>query len=83
VTAEKTTWTSKLAYLERSLRDARLAVSRYERAERGEAEKQWVRSPVAGVVSDIRITSVGVRGVNLTVIILEGQGGEEGEMVMN
>lgn len=32
-----------------------------------------VRSAVAGVVSDVRVTSVGVRGVNLTVIILEHQ----------
>lgn len=49
MTAEKTAWTSKLAGLERSLLDARLAVSRYERAERGEAEKQWSarRSPAS------------------------------------
>jgi endonuclease YncB( thermonuclease family)/biotin carboxyl carrier protein len=70
VTAEVTAWTSKLAGLERSIRDARLAVSRGERAERAEADKQWVRSPVAGVLSDVRVTSVGVRGVTLTVIIL-------------
>jgi len=65
-----TAWTSKLSGLERSIRDARAAVSRFERAERAEADKQWVRSPVAGVVSDVRVTSIGVRGVTLTVIIL-------------
>jgi inner membrane protein len=74
VVAERTAWTSRLAGLERSLRDARLAVARHERAERSEAEKQWVRSPVAGVVSDVRVTSVGVRGVTLTVIILTREG---------
>jgi membrane-bound metal-dependent hydrolase YbcI (DUF457 family) len=63
ILVENTAWTSKLATLEQSLRDARLTVAR--------AEEQWVKSPVAGVVSDIRIQGVSVKGVTLEVMILE------------
>jgi hypothetical protein len=34
-------------------------------------QEQWVKSPVAGVVSDIRIQGVSVKGVTLEVMILE------------
>ena len=34
-------------------------------------EKQWLRSPLAGLVSDVRVKSVTVKGVSVEVMILE------------
>ena len=34
-------------------------------------EKQWLRSPLAGLVSDVRVKSVIGKGVSVEVVILE------------
>lgn len=68
----KTSWTSRLHQLQSQLRQAQLTVARAQRSLATDIEKQWVRSPVAGVVSDVRLTGVTTRGVNLEVTILEG-----------
>jgi hypothetical protein len=34
-------------------------------------EKQWLRSPLAGLVSDVRVKSVTGKGVSVEVLILE------------
>jgi hypothetical protein len=34
-------------------------------------EKQWLRSPLAGLVSDVRVKSVTGKGVSVEVVILE------------
>jgi len=71
VLMEETGWTSKLTRLEQDLRAARLSIQKTEQQQAQILEKQWVRAPVAGVVSDIRVAGVGVKGVNLEVMILE------------
>ena len=71
---EETAWTSTLARLESGMRDAGLSVSKLERGKAVTTEKQWVRSPVAGTISDIRVDAVTVKGVSLQVMILQGSG---------
>ena len=71
VMIEETSWTSKLTRLEQSLRAARLTIQKSEQMQARTLEKQWVRAPVAGIVSDIRVAGVSVKGVNLEVMILE------------
>ena len=56
--------------LEVQFRDAKLAVRRAERDSEWELE-QWVRAPVEGLISDIRITGVATKGVGLEVVLLE------------
>ena len=34
-------------------------------------EKQWVRSPLAGLVSEVRVKSVTAKGITLEVVLLE------------
>ena len=69
--AEQTAWTSRKYGLETQLRDARLAAGRAELEGERELEKQWVRAPVGGLISDIRITGVSTKGVSLEVVLLE------------
>jgi multidrug resistance efflux pump len=73
VMIETTGWTSRLNNLQTQLRQARLTISRAERKRQGELEKQWVRTPVAGLVSDIRLAGVSTKGVDLEVMVLEQQ----------
>ena len=34
-------------------------------------EKQWVRSPIAGLVSEVKVKSVTVKGITLEIVLLE------------
>jgi multidrug efflux pump subunit AcrA (membrane-fusion protein) len=70
--AAETSWTSRLHQLQSQLRQANLTVARAQRNLAADVEKQWVRSPVSGVISDVRLTGVTTRGVNLEVTIVEG-----------
>lgn len=56
-----TAWTSRLSALQTELQAARLSV-------RQAVAKQWVRSPLAGQVVDVRVIDVGVTGVTLEVL---------------
>ena len=71
VLEQNTTWTSTRTRLEQDLRDANLVITKSEKQQTKELEDQWVRSPVAGLISDIRITGVTTKGVTLEVMILE------------
>jgi multidrug resistance efflux pump len=71
VLEENTAWTSTRTRLEQDLRDANLVISKSEKQQAIELEDQWVRSPVSGLISDIRITGVTTKGVTLEVMILE------------
>jgi hypothetical protein len=49
-----------------------LVLTRSPRAAKGVIlEKQWLRSPLAGLVSDVRVKSVTGKGVSVEVLILE------------
>ena len=65
VLREETAWTSRVSELERELRAANLTIRRAEQRQTETLEGQWVRAPVAGRESDIRIAGVGVKGVDL------------------
>ena len=68
-----TAWTSQLDALQGQVQAARLTILKAERAREGELAKQWVKAPVAGLVSDVRITAVTTKGVTLEVVLLEGE----------
>ena len=68
---ELTAWTSKRYGIENELEQARLTVAKAKQAQEKEMDEQWVTTPVAGVVSDIRVVGVGVDGVDLEVVLLE------------
>ena len=70
---ELTAWTSRLDALQGQARAARLVVLKAERAREGELAKQWVKAPVSGLVSDVRLIGVTTRGVTLEVSLLEGE----------
>lgn len=48
---------------------ARLHVRQAEARKQQTAGQQWVKSPVAGLVVDIRLVEVAVAGVTLEVIV--------------
>ncbi len=73
----QTSWTSRHQSLEAQMRQARLTIASSERSADATMEQQWVRAPVAGLVSDIRLVSVSTKGVDLDVMILEEVGGEQ------
>ena len=62
-------FTSRRAALERSVQAAKLSVNGAKLARAASLEKQWVRSPMAGLVSDIRVKSVTLKGITLEVIL--------------
>jgi inner membrane protein len=68
---EETTWTSQLNTLQSQIREANLTISRAERNLQSEMNTQWVKAPVSGTISDIRLAGVTTKGVNLEVMILE------------
>ena len=68
---ELTAWTSKRHGIENELEQARLTVAKAKQVQEKEIDEQWVTTPVAGVVSDIRVVGVGVDGVDLEVVLLE------------
>ena len=71
---ELTAWTSWLDTLQGQARAARLVVFKAERVREGELAKQWVKAPVAGLVSDVRLIGVTTKGVTLEVSLLEKSG---------
>lgn len=77
VLKEKTNWTSKLTRLESQLREAGLTVAKAQQKNETELQKQWVKAPVSGVLSDIRIAEVTTKGVSLELVILEEEFGYE------
>ncbi len=74
---ELTAWTSRLNALQGQIRAGRLTILKAERAEEGELEKQWVKAPVSGLVSDVRLVEVTTRGVTLEVVLLEQGKGQQ------
>ena len=56
-------------------------VRRAERDSERELEQQWVRAPVEGLISDIRITGVTTKGVSLEVVLLERSEGKQTQEV--
>jgi membrane-bound metal-dependent hydrolase YbcI (DUF457 family) len=65
-------FTSRQAALERSVQAAKLTVNGVKLARAASLEKQWVRSPMAGLVSEVRVKSVTVKGITLEVVLLDG-----------
>lgn len=68
---ELTAWTSRLNALQGQLQESRQRILKAERTEARELDRQWVKAPVAGLVSDVRLTEVTTKGVTLEVILLE------------
>ena len=66
-------FTSRQAALKRSVQAAKLTVNGAKSARALVLEKQWVRSPLSGLVSQVRVKSVTVKGVSLEVVLLERQ----------
>ncbi len=64
-------FTSKEASLERTINEAKLTVRGAESAQGALLEKQWVRSPMAALVTDVKIKAVTSKGVTLELILLE------------
>jgi hypothetical protein len=64
-------FTSETATLERRAQEANLTVKGAQAAKGVILEKQWLRSPLAGLVSDVRVKSVTGKGVSVEVVILE------------
>ncbi len=64
-----TAWTSVLSSLQTQVQAARLSVRRAEAKKQQVAGKQWVKTPVAGLVADIRLVEVAVEGVTLEVLV--------------
>ena len=75
--AELTTWTSKRYNIDGELEQARLTIARAEQAQDEEMDKQWVTTPVAGVIADINIVGTGINGVDIEVVVLEQEEEEE------
>ena len=71
VLGENTRWTSEKMRLEQQIQDARLSIATAARTQQMEMEHQWVKAPVAGLVSDIRLVGVSIKGIDLEVMILE------------
>lgn len=66
--------------LELQLRAAQLVILRAENAQENELERQWVRAPAVGLVSNIWLTGVMTKEVMVEVIILEQQNQEMAEV---
>jgi hypothetical protein len=63
-------YTSERARLMEQAREARLESARLERCKGREAERQLVRSPVAGQVAEVRVRDVGPKGVTVEVVVV-------------
>ncbi len=66
-------FTGERARLEERIRAARLEASRLERRRDREAERQLVRSPVAGQVVEVKVRDIGPKGVTVEVVLLGTQ----------
>lgn len=64
-----TAWTSRLSSLQTQVQAARLSIRQAEVRKQQAAGRQWVKSPVAGLVADIRLVEVSVEGVTLEVLV--------------
>lgn len=63
-------YTSERARLMEQAREARLEAARLERRKGREAERQLVRSPVAGQVAEVKVRDVGPKGVTVEVVVV-------------
>ncbi|GAA5338902.1 MULTISPECIES: hypothetical protein [Thermus] len=63
-------YTGERAHLEERLREARLEASRLERRRDREAERQLVRSPVAGRVAEVKVRDLTPKGVTVEVVLV-------------
>jgi len=67
------TWTSRKHNLESRLASARVTLAKSENIESVELQRQWVKAPTSGIVSDVRIVGSSQKGIDLEVVILELQ----------
>ncbi|RTH39105.1 hydrolase, partial [Thermus scotoductus] len=63
-------YTGERARLEERIREARLEASRLERMREREADRQLVRSPVAGRVVEVKVRDIGPKGVTVEVVVM-------------
>ncbi|MFN4071338.1 MAG: hydrolase, partial [Thermus caldifontis] len=63
-------YTGERARLEERIREARLEASRLERRHGQEADRQLVRSPVAGRVVEVKVRDIGPKGVTVEVVVM-------------
>ncbi|MDW8358776.1 metal-dependent hydrolase [Thermus sp.] len=63
-------YTGERARLEERLREAGLEAVRLERRRDREAERQLVRSPVAGRVAEVKVRDITPKGVTVEVVVL-------------
>lgn len=73
VLLEKTRWTTRQNELQTQLRQAQLTLAKAEQAQQTEMQNQWVKAPITGLISDIRLTGITTKGINIEVMILEQQ----------
>jgi len=64
-----TAWTSRLSSLQTQVQAARLSIRQAEARKQQAAGRQWVKTPVAGLVADIRLVEGGVEGVTLEIVL--------------
>jgi membrane-bound metal-dependent hydrolase YbcI (DUF457 family) len=64
-------YTSRQAGLERQAQQAKLTIQGARASKASTLEKQWVKSPIAGLVSEVKVKSVTAKGVTLEVVLLE------------
>jgi multidrug resistance efflux pump len=65
------TFTSRQAGLERQSQQAKLTIQGAKSSKAATLEKQWVKSPIAGLVSEVKVKSVTAKGVTLEIVLLE------------
>jgi membrane-bound metal-dependent hydrolase YbcI (DUF457 family)/biotin carboxyl carrier protein len=65
------TFTSRQAGLERQAQQAKLTIQGAKSSKAATLEKQWVKSPIAGLVSEVKVKSVTVKGITLEIVLLE------------
>ncbi len=68
---EQTNWTSKYTNLEADIRKFKVSIQKAEQQKNETLDKQWVKAPVGGLISDIRVVAVSTKGVTLELMILE------------
>ena len=64
-----TAWTSRLSDVQAQVQAAQLAVRQAEAKKQQTAGQQWVKTPIAGLVADIRLVEVAINGVTLEIVI--------------
>ena len=66
-----TAFTSRQRGLQRQADQAALTIKGAAISRQSTLEKQWVRSPIAGLVSEVKVKSVTAKGVTLEIVVLE------------